>query len=80
MLHKNCCIPLIGLKPFPIKPETSNSDNKFKKSYGILQVAKWPLIFLQIFFSDFYFLPLLEHFKLGASLQLKNIKMVPPLI
>ena len=28
---------------------------------------------------DFYFLPLLEHFKLGTGLATKNIKMVPPL-
>ena len=29
---------------------------------------------------EFYFLPLLEHFKQGTSLQLKIIKMVPPLL
>ena len=36
--------------------------------------------FFANFFFDFYFLPLVKQFKVGTSLQLKNIKMVPPLI
>ena len=52
-----------------------------KISYGILQVA-WSghSILRYNKNSDFYFLTLLEHFKLDTLLQVKNNKLVPPLI
>ena len=70
-----CCIKTAVQAEFLAKfspvwvSETSKSNNKLK-SFGILQVAKVVINFLQ-FFSDFYFLPSMEHFKLGTSLQLK---------
>ena len=73
VLRNNCCTPLIDLKPFPMNfwnffftylIEYQESPNQIinKKVKEFCTLLLWPFIFLQTFFSDFYFLPSIQHF------------------